>query len=245
MQRRDTAPYGLRLSPPPDLSGSDDRRRSMEKPKATKGQRMRIEEMLLSGLIDQTEAQEIIAKPRQQYQSLAMFEGAFPGRGQAIMSILEPFRGYVALQRAQSDLESVAPRAIFWREVRNVQTLPVGVRLSLAEYAYWEKDHLARLLNAEVGPRLDRVLTLKDRQTLEDLLKSIKWISFGNDYWALNWMTLRDSFWRTLFFACGFVIAGKTAEAEKFDPLLELWRQGNFPISLSESGDLMLVLVAD
>ena len=199
-----------------------------KKKKATKAQRERIENMLKSGLIDRGEAQRIIAMhsdPR-----LAFWEERFPGKGIAIMEILRPFYGWnPRLKPALPNLEMRAKQAVFWRKAKSLRVAHLS-----------ELDSLGKWFWTSLGDSLGGSFWTLLWDSLRGPLPTLLWDSLG----ASLLDSFRNPLGDSLFYACIFVVLGKSEEAAKLKPLLELWLAGNYPVGFDE-GNNLLVLVAD
>ncbi len=247
--------------------------------RASKGQRKRIENMLKSGLIDRIEAQGIIEKHREAAESvkrrqpsskpvvaerLAFWEERFPGKGEALMAILQPFYCWQPkLKPALPDLEERVKLAIFWREIAGVRVFHVSDADSLRAVLLF-RDTLGDSLRASFLPwRVNPLLTALAGSLRESVWSSIEegalWTSIEEELWTSIEDSLLDSLgnslrallrvlpwralWAALFISCGFVVVGRHEEVTKIKPLLKLWLEGNYPIRFDEEGNL-LVLVA-
>jgi hypothetical protein len=193
----------------------------MEKKKATEGQRVRIEGMLKSGLIDFDEAQEIITKPRTEIElRLVRWDDRFPGKGRELMDVLQPFYGKRTFTPPLPDLEERAKKAIFWHEFDGIRTLRKSDARSISS---------GDLHFESLGKTLESLLGSPLKETLWDLLGESRSL---------------ERFRPLLFLSCGYILADLHEEADKFQPLLDLWLAGNFPYGFDKEGNL-LVLVAD
>ncbi|MBI5654145.1 hypothetical protein HZC53_00605 [Candidatus Uhrbacteria bacterium] len=163
---------------------------------------------------------------------LAFWEERFPGKGATLMEILQPFYGWKEERKpVLPDVEEQAKSAIHWREIQ-------GVRIFKGWYSLHDSLHNS----------LVRSLRNSLHHSLHDSLADSLWNSLAYSLADslilpdVNWDY--DPLWESLFFACGYILAGKPDEAAKFKPLLNLFVAGNFPLGFDEEGNL-LILVAD
>ena len=207
-----------------------------------------------------------MAKNKKLDAQLSFWESRFPGRGEALMDILQPFYDWEPkLKPALPDLEEQAKKVIFWKEISGVRvftgrefdslkaSLKDSLRTSL-KASLWDslKDSLRTSLKASLWDSLEDSLRTSLWDSLEDSLRTSLWDSLRASLWSSLWdslrASLRVSLWSSLrdslFYSCGFILADKLEEAAKFQPLLDLWFAGNFPVGFDKDGNL-LVLVAN
>ena len=149
---------------------------------------------------------------------LAFWESRFPGKGEALMEILRPFYDWEPeLKPVLPDLEERIRNVVFWRDTLDVKVFTISDGGSLWA-SLWDS------------------LWSSPRSSLRDSLRDSLWASLRDSLW--------DSLWASLFYSCGFILTNKPVEAAKFQPLLDLWLAGNFPVGFDKDGNL-LILVAD
>ncbi|MBU2509042.1 hypothetical protein KKE33_01500 [Patescibacteria group bacterium] len=187
-----------------------------------------------------------MAKNKKLDAQLSFWESRFPGRGEALMDILQPFYDWEPkLKPALPDLEEQAKKVIFWKEISGVRVF-TGREFDSLKASL--KDSLRTSLKASLWDSLKASLW----DSLEDSLRTSLWDSLRASLWSSLWdslrASLRVSLWSSLrdslFYSCGFILADKLEEAAKFQPLLDLWFAGNFPVGFDKDGNL-LVLVAN
>jgi hypothetical protein len=214
---------------------------------ATKGQMARILALYAQDKLSHEATQAFIrahtSHPRVQRptraddpRSVEHWEERFPGKGAALLEILKPFFNWKPeLKPALPDLEERAKSAVFWREI-------AGVRVFRSESDLFHAPLRVSLWVSFQAPLRDslRISLLNSlRDSLPDSLPDLFRDSFR--YSLLD--SLRPSFGDSLFYPCGFVLAGKFETAAKFKLLHDLWLAGNFPAGFDNEGNL-LVLVA-
>ncbi len=193
---------------------------------------------------------------------LAFWEKRFPGKGVALMDILGPFYGWKPeLKPALPDLEARVNSAVHWRRVKGVGVFKASLDVSLlaslrASLGVSFRNLLWASLHTTLGASLEASLSDSLRfslgpslwASLDDKISVSLSISSWTTIWTSIGPDLRyafsDSLRKSCLFACGFILAGKPEDAAKFQPLLNLWLAGNFPVGFDRDGNL-LVLVAD
>lgn len=170
---------------------------------------------------------------------------SFPGKGKAIMNILSPYYGWKPeLKGALLDLEERAKNVVFWPNVNGLRVFRLCEAASLEASLFYSLSSSRRY---EFGDELSDSL----RNQLVASLANRLWVSIGeslgNEFYSIGeslWGSIKASLLDSLFYPCANTLAGKSKEAAKFKPLLDLWLAGNFPVGFDKEGNL-LVLVAD
>ncbi len=228
--------------------------------KATQAQRTRLVGMIESGLITRQEVQTIIERyrPFDPNDPLAYWESLAPGSGAEIMKALHPFYSWrPVLKRVMPSLQEHAQKAIFWREITGVKTFK-----HTGEVEVWHslRDSLrnAHFDDLEDAFRFSFQTSFRDTpsDTLHDELGNAIWHAYRDavprqardnascrSSWDSSWEAFWSSLWDALRATLFYAVSCTSDEMEKYKPLFELWRAGNFPIGFDRDGNL-LVLVA-
>lgn len=233
----------------------------MEK-RATREQIGRIMSMLVGGQITFEHAQFIIdggSSRSLENERLLYWEERVPGKGEIILGALNRFYFWEPrLMPAMPNLDEIARKAIFWREFCGVKTYslkyPSYSRASIYD-SLW--GHFGDLIKEwqefEVRnekPSLQHSVQVALCPVYKPFLNSLGQEPKRRTSFAMNgaWIDISEGQWNSFFaavyFMCGFLAVDKPEESAKFNSLLYLWLDGNYPIGFDEDGKL-LVLVAD
>lgn len=152
----------------------------------------------------------------------------------AIMNVLQTFREWKPeLKPVHSELRSLAKEAIFWLDLKGVQTFHAYESGPLWA-SIWDSLHGS--LESSIGRELEMLQSPRFKaQHDQDF-----WSAFHASYRSL----LQDSFFATITYPIDCVLADKPYTTKRFTPLFNLWLAGNFPIGFDRRGYL-IVIVAD
>ncbi len=211
-----------------------------KKRKATDGQREQINGMLLSGLIGFDEAEEIIRNKRLPDPApnflVTEWENAYPGKGQKIASYLGPFYYWVPqFVPPVPDFETQVREAVFWHPIATIVTEENGpfkrtLPRTLKRYRREDDDRPYNML--QKGLRLREYNQPNPFRALQTKIG------------IRRCEGLEEQFMEVLLAVIGCLLSGQEQEAERFRPLLRLYRDGNYPYAFDKNNNL-LVLVGD
>ena len=147
--------------------------------------------------------------------------------------ILRPFQERdVERSRPVHDLEGRARAAICWRTYDHL--VPVTKPKPLDSYTALDKS-----LTASYERKLEPFIGLRPQETLRRYLwEEIQPRTVRMHPFAFG------PFRESLFVPCALVLIGDADEAKRFEPLLTLWRDGNFPLGFDQRGNLLVLVVA-
>lgn len=182
----------------------------------------------------------------------SLWEDRFPGNGDALLDILEPFYHWQPKREpALPDLLSRARNAIFWRGLKGVDLLnnsnawSQGCKNSYGSLSgsmsppvlrsLFRSQEFLRLEN-ELADALDGSLLMVLRRQLRN--------SLGRNLVNTRGLEAVLTLEFLLLIPCGYILIGRPEEAARFKPLQELLLAGNFPAGLGHDG-VLGILVAD
>lgn len=184
-------------------------------------------------------------------------ERQFPGKGQDLFDLIHPFYGWeVKLLPKNTETMVSLEQIVFWEKPKAIRYITLhdealdGVQRSLSHAL---EDDLWSLLTEALQRSFENSHDWDfQRQRLWKTLKDQLRNSLGKtdqEEFLLGYeegfkWRLTNNLWDTFFFPCSFVLAGERHIASKFQPLMQLWLIGNFPIGFDKE-DNLLVLVAD
>lgn len=219
-----------------------------KKRKATKAQRERINNMLLSGLIGFDEAQEIIERRRvapagSRERVSSFLEEKFPGRGSELAFFLEPLfqrENWPRMRRELPDLYERCISGLDWHAYRDVHPLGVYGALStihIEENFEWMESSLKRVC-----------LPFVDSDIYDELCNNFDQL-FAPILEHVDSNTLRAFLEDFLIYPFALILSGRPREAGRLKSLFEILLDGNVPLGHymdpGSRGPQLLVLVAD
>lgn len=226
--------------------------------KATKAQRERIDGMLESGHIGRSKASEIIANPRAAAAAKALprftfWEERFPGRGQAILDLLDPFYGWVpALKPTFSGLGLRAQVVNGWRTYNRVMTFTASKEGELARKLYMPfGDVLLRRYGDLLSDLLQVACNLSLGSASDDAFRRCLKYRSINSVEPTCLSSLPNALRLSLLSPLALIVYASAPPATilrddlpRFASLHDLWLAGNFPVGFDKD-DNLLILVAD
>jgi hypothetical protein len=164
------------------------------------------------------------------------------------MAILHDFydiaiANLLSLQPPMEGLEPLAAKAVFWRTIKGVRILRGDTGLP------W--DQIWPNLAISMWHSLGGKLGADEEDSLRASLRTSLWTSVGVDLRTSLWgimgnsmaLNLRENLeyglWTSLYFACSFVLLEDKSKA--FANLLQLWKNGNFPLGFDQEDHLIIL----